>query len=208
MDHILPPSIAKLDRPLPDTPKMDRSMTESFMLEHSHHQNMDRSISDLESSTASLLPYRDDMIVPLSNQAHLALVTNQRNTLRSELRSQRAANSEVHASVSSLRRLALRLAVNISVKEKRIANSTRNLALSRNNEYLAGRSAEKRIEILTKCWKEEERRSREILDSLEQMNMLTLQCMVFAIYRPRLSNICLQLQTRIAINLLLGTNHG
>jgi len=68
------------------------------------------------------------------------------------------------------------MAVNISVKEKQITNTARNLASSRRKNYLSTREAEKRIEQLAKSLKEEEYRNRDILECLEKASMLTLQC--------------------------------
>jgi hypothetical protein len=101
---------------------------------------------------------------------------SQRNTLRAELKVQQAAGAEAKRSVASLRRLAFRMAVNISVKEKQIANSARHLAKGRKNTYLEGRDAEKRVEELKRALRIEEGRNKEILEALERASMLTLQC--------------------------------
>ncbi|KAF2471012.1 uncharacterized protein BDR25DRAFT_29042 [Lindgomyces ingoldianus] len=181
MENILPPSIAKLERPLPHTPKTDQSMSDSFILEHRPQspqivQGPRSPAIELEEAHPPMPPTKDETLTPLSNWAHLSLIKNQRNSLRTELSAQQVAGAEAKASVAALRRLAFRLAVNISVKEKQIANTARNLARSRKKDYISTRNADKRIEMLSKGWKEEERRNREILESLEKAAMLTLQC--------------------------------
>jgi len=68
------------------------------------------------------------------------------------------------------------MAVNISVKEKQITNTARNLAKSRTNHYLEGKDAQKRVEELKRALKIEEGRNKEILEALERASMLTLEC--------------------------------
>lgn len=177
MENILPPSISKLERPLPATPRMTQSMSDSFMLEHGYPRPQSPQTPDTSKSAAPQAPPKD--VLPpatLSNWAHLSLIKNQRNSLQTELKAHQVAGAEARASVAALRRLAFRLAVNISVKEKKIATATKELAGSRKNDYLASRNAEKRIEKLTRSLKEEERRNREILETLERASKLTLEC--------------------------------
>jgi predicted nucleic acid-binding Zn-ribbon protein len=88
------------------------------------------------------------------------------------LKSERIATAEAKASVAALRRLAFRLAVSISVKENRIANAARQLASSRKHDYVA----EKKIQALQESLQEEERRSRDILQTLERASALAVQC--------------------------------
>ncbi|KAF2182557.1 hypothetical protein K469DRAFT_636494 [Zopfia rhizophila CBS 207.26] len=177
MENMLPRSRSKIERPLPSTPRRERSMADSFIIEHNHPQQQtpQRPVPDLEDTHSPTPPLKNEPLTPLSNWAHLSLIKNQRNSLNSELKAQQVAGAEAKASVAALRRLAFRLAVNISVKEKKIANTARNLAHSRKKGYMSTRDAEKRIEELTKSWKAEERRNREILESLERAAMLTLQ---------------------------------
>lgn len=73
---------------------------------------------------------------PLSSIGHLGLIRNQRNALQSELRQQQASAADAKKSISSLRKLALRLAVRISVKEANIASHSKALAKARMNQYL------------------------------------------------------------------------
>lgn len=176
MEKILPPSISKLHHPLPK-PSMDRSMSESFMSDCSAilprtPSSTQSNIADSEQLNTSTT---EEALTPIANWAHLSLLKKDRIFLRSQLSAQQAANSEAQASVSALRRLAIRLAVNVSVKEKRIANTLRSLSQSRKNEYISSRNADERIEVLTKMWKDEERRNLELLESLERAAMLTLQ---------------------------------
>ena len=119
---------------------------------------------------------KDENFAPISNWAQLSFIKHQRNHLRAEVKAHQLANGEAKQNLSSLRRLAFRMAVNISVKEKQIAKTARSLASSRKNSYLSGRDAEKRIEQLTKSLRDEEYRNRDILECLEKASMLTLQC--------------------------------
>lgn len=112
----------------------------------------------------------------IANWAHLSYLKSQRNTLRAELKAHQIAGAEAKRSVTSLRRLAFRMAVNISVKEKQIATTARNLAKSRTNSYLESKDAHKRVEQLQRALRVEEGRNKEILEALERASMLTLQC--------------------------------
>ena len=160
----------------PAAAAMDRSMSSmdsSFMLDHwasQSHMLDSASSSDASSSKDT------DKLTPISNWAHLSYMKNQRNTLRAELKAHQVAGAEAKQSVASLRRLAFRMAVNISVKEKQIATSARNLVRSRKDHYLEGKDAQKRIDELKRALSVEEGRNREILDALERASMLTLQC--------------------------------
>ena len=177
-EHRLSSSLLKRDRSLSATPQIERtmSMTESFILEHLKHQSPQSPPSEPETSGPSSPRTKDEAFTPISNWAHLSYLKNQRNHLRAELKVHQHAGSEAKQSISSLRRLAFRMAVNISVKEKQITNTARNLASSRRKNYLSTREAEKRIEQLAKSLKEEEYRNRDILECLEKASMLTLQC--------------------------------
>lgn len=178
LDNIFPSGMSKMEKSLPSTPKMERSisMTDSFILEHLKQQPQQTSAHDPEDSHPGTPRTKDDGLTPISNWAHLSFIKNQRNHLRAELKAHQVAGAEAKQSISSLRRLAFRMAVNISVKEKQIAKTARNLACSRKNSYLSTRDAEKRIEQLTKSLKEEEYRNKDILEHLEKASMLTLQC--------------------------------
>ena len=121
-------------------------------------------------------PKEEDAPTVISNWAHLSYIKSQRNTLRAELKAHQVAGAEAKRSVSSLRRLAFRMAVNISVKEKQIATTARNLAKSRTSNYLEGKDAQKRVEELKRALRVEEGRNKEILEALERASMLTLQC--------------------------------
>lgn len=151
------------------------AMTDSFMLDH--RGSYRSSPNDRNTMNASHLQKTedDDGLTPISNWAHLNFLKNQRNTLRNELKVQALAGAEAKRSVSSLRRLAFRMAVNISVKEKQIATSAKNLSQSRKGNYLQGKDAEKRIESLKRALRIEEKRNVEVLEALERASMLTLQ---------------------------------
>lgn len=128
------------------------------------------------SQTPELTVGKDDSLTPISNWAHLNYIKTQRNALRADLKAHQIAGAEAKRSVTSLRKLAFRMAVNISVKEKQIATSARNLAKSRKAAYVDGRGAEKRLEELQRALRIEEKRNEEILEALERASMLTLEC--------------------------------
>lgn len=180
LEKILPASIVKGSRSTsrsrpPATPLLERSMTDSFMLEH---WGSSRSVPG-EPDAAKLIEQalkEDDLLTPISNWAHLSYIKKQRNNLRAELKAHQIAGAQVKRSVTSLRRLAFRMAINISVKEKQIATSAQSLAISRKGNYLQGKDAEKRIEGLRRALRVEECRNQEILAALERASMLTLEC--------------------------------
>ena len=130
----------------------------------------------------------EDKLTPITNWAHLSYIKSQRNNLRAELKAHQIAGAEAKQSVASLRRMAFRMAVNISVKEKQIATSARNLVRSRKSHYLDGKDAEKRIEELRRSLRIEEGRNKEILEALERASMLTLQCRCIVDGKPRSAN--------------------
>lgn len=177
MEQLITAEATPMDRSIasmPSMPKRNSFMSRSFTMEHSHP---DIELSLLPASRSSVVSTTsDDEATPqLTNWAYISLIKNQRNYFREGLKLEKLTSGEQRASVAALRRLAFRLAVNISVKETRIANSARQLALSRKKEYLSGKSAEARIEQLTQSLEYHEKRNREILESLEQTAMLTLQ---------------------------------
>jgi hypothetical protein len=183
LESILPVSMKRRDRSKSRprssaSPHLERSistMESSFMLDHwgSQSQTIDGSCTPDDNALSSK---DDDKLTPITNWAHLSYIKNQRNTLRAELKVHQVAGAEAKQSVTSLRRMAFRMAVNISVKEKQIATSARNLVRSRKSHYLDGRDAEKRVEELKRSLRIEEGRNKEILEALERASMLTLQC--------------------------------
>lgn len=177
VENLLPAGIVRRSsaRP-PATPHMERSissMADSFV---DYWGQCSRNAPDVDGAkTPEMVASKEDGLTPISNWAHLNYMKTQRNTLRAELKVQQVAGAEAKRSVASLRRLAFRMAVNISVKERQIATSARNLAKSRKSKYLEGRDAEKRVEELKRSLRVEEGRNREILEALERASMLTLQ---------------------------------
>jgi hypothetical protein len=154
------------------------SLTDNFMLEH---WGSSSKVPQTEHDGGKKLeppspPKEEDAPSIISNWAHLSYMKAQRNILRAELKAQQVAGTEAKKSVSSLRRLAFRMAVNISVKEKQVATTARNLAKSRSSNYAEGKNAQKRVEELKRALRVEEGRSKEILEALERASMLTLQC--------------------------------
>lgn len=172
-------ALLRRDRSASATPKIEPtiSMTDSFILEHLRQAGPQSPSSELDDESQFGSPRRDkETFAPISNWAHLSYLKNQRNQLRTQLKVHQVAGAEAKHSISSLRRLAFRMAVNISVKEKQIANTARNLASSRKKNYLSTRDTERRIAELTKSLQEEEFRNKDILECLEKASMLTLQC--------------------------------
>lgn len=159
----------------PGTPQMERSMssmTDSF----TDHWGVCARNPDRDGSMTPDPAAKEEGLTPISNWAHLNYMKSQRNNLRAELKAHQIAGAEAKRSVASLKRLAFRMAVNISAKERQIATSARNLARSRKNHYLEGKDAEKRVEALKRALRVEEGRNKEILEALERASMLTLQC--------------------------------
>lgn len=194
LENILPVSMSRPDRSksrsrVSTTPQMERStssMDSSFMLDHWGSQSLTLDGSSTPHNHASSSK-DDDKLTPITNWAHLSYIKNQRNSLRAELKAHQVAGAEAKQSVSSLRRMAFRMAVNISVKEKQIATSARNLVRSRKSHYLDGRDTEKRIEELKRSLRIEEGRNNEILEALERASMLTLQCKFMMYKTPDLT---------------------
>jgi hypothetical protein len=153
------------------------SMSGSFMQEHWGRSSSYAPRPEHDGQDAHNPPSNEvDAPHVITNWAHLSYIKAQRSTLRAELKAHQIAGTEAKRSVSSLRRLAFRMAVNISVKEKQIATTARNLAKSRTNNYLESKDAQKRVEQLQRALRVEEGRNKEILEALERASMLTLQC--------------------------------
>jgi hypothetical protein len=175
VENLLPAGIARRSKSRrAQSPHMERStssMADSFV----DYWGVCARNPDPEGALTPAI--QEDGLMPISNWAHLNYMKSQRNTLRTELKTQQIAGAEAKRSVASLRRLAFRMAVNISAKERQIAMSARNLMKSRASNYMDGRDAEKRVEALKRALRVEEGRNKEILEALERASMLTLQCM-------------------------------
>jgi hypothetical protein len=176
VENLLPAGIVRRRSSRPSaTPVMERSissMADSF----TDYWGVCARNPDRDGSTTPDPAAKEDSLTPISNWAHLNYMKSQRNNLRAELKAHQIAGAEAKRSVASLKRLAFRMAVNISVKERQIATSARNLAKSRKNHYLEGKDAEKRVDALKRALRVEEGRNKEILEALERASMLTLQC--------------------------------
>ena len=193
-ENAIPSSPLTRDRSASATLEVERtmSMTDSFILEHLKHADPQSPMSELDDSHHNT-PRKDKAtFAPISNWAQLSYLKNQRNQLRTELQLHQVADTEAKHSISSLRRLAFRMAANISIKEKQIANTARNLASSRKKNYLSTCDTERRIAELSKSLQEEEFRNKDILECLERASMLTLQCRF--LLRP--SYLCLNVLYR------------
>lgn len=183
VENLLPAGIARRSRSRPGpSPHMDRSISslgESFIDNHGVCTRQDA--PDIEGMMATDLGTKTkDALTPISNWAHLNYMKTQRNNLRAELKVHQIAGAEAKRSVTSLRRLAFRMAVNISIKERKIATTARILATNRKSNYLEGRNTEKKVEELKRALRIEEGRNKEILEALERASMLTLQCKLSA----------------------------
>ncbi|KAL5409864.1 hypothetical protein PMIN03_005698 [Paraphaeosphaeria minitans] len=176
-ENTIPSTFLGRDRSASAMPKAERtiSMTDSFILEHLRQAGPQPHPSQLDDESPGPPRKDKETFAPISNWAHLSYLKNQRNQLRTQLKVHQTAGAEAKHSISSLRRLAFRMAVNISVKEKQIANTARNLASSRKKNYLSSQDTEKRIAGLIKSLQEEEFRNKDILECLEKASMLTLQ---------------------------------
>lgn len=169
--------------PQSSVPRSVSSMSSSFMQEHWGRSSSYTSKPEHDGEdTHNPQSKEEDAPHVIANWAHLSYIKAQRNTLRAELKAHQIAGAEAKRSVSSLRRLAFRMAVSISVKEKQIATTARNLAKSRTNHYLEGKDAQNRVEQLQRALRIEEDRNKEILAALERASMLTLQCKLAALW--------------------------
>jgi cell division protein FtsB len=110
----------------------------------------------------------------ISNIGSLGLVRGQRNVLQSQLKVQQTATIEAKRSVSSLRKLALRLAVHISVKEARLASHARALAQSRLSQYVVQRNQQDQIDKLAAALQETEQQAQQLLEGLTKVAPLPL----------------------------------
>lgn len=137
---------------------------------------MDRSISSLfaGSSTRAHSPDKvekaknasGDLESNLSALGHVGLVKHQRNLLRQELEQQRLQTDEQRNAAASLRRLTLRLAVQLSVKEARIASHNQALSRSRSTLYKTSREKDSTIDELQFGLKEYQRQAKDLLNIL------------------------------------------
>lgn len=180
-ENTIPSALLRRDRSASAKPKVERtmSMTDSFILEHLRQTGHQSPPSELDDESPGSPRKDKESFAPISNWAHLSYLKNQRNQLRTQIKVHQVAGAEAKQSISSLRRLAFRMAVNISVKEKQIANTARNLASSRKKSYLSTQDTERKIAELSRSLEEEEARNRDILECLEKASMLTLQCICF-----------------------------
>ncbi|KAK7525130.1 uncharacterized protein IWZ02DRAFT_489473 [Phyllosticta citriasiana] len=115
---------------------------------------------------------REETGVPIPNVSQPPSGHDTREKLRSVIQGEHAATAE---SICQLRRLAVRLVVNIHVKEVKTAQAARSLAQSRRNDYLQSRKHEGRIAQLQVTLAQYERRNRELLHHLESNDQFALQ---------------------------------
>jgi hypothetical protein len=107
---------------------MDRSMSflsSGFLTQdHSPTGEKSRGMADLESNLSAL--------------GHVGIVKYQRDLLRNELKQLKVQTDQQKSSAVALRRLALRLAVQVSVKESSINRHADALSRSRLTQYVDG----------------------------------------------------------------------
>lgn len=101
---------------------------------------------------------------PVSNWAHLQVLKRQRNSLRDELGLQLLANEDINQSAATLRRLSLRLAASVAVKNKKVVDQANSIKGLRKKDYIDGRDQQKKLEQVVSDMLKVEQLSRDIID--------------------------------------------
>lgn len=156
---------------------------------------MDRSIASLRagSSTRSHSPDLErstslpvvDLESNLSALGHVGIVKHQRNALRRELEQQQLRSDEQKQTSASLRRLSLRLAVQISVKEARIASHAQALSRSRSAQYTSSRGKDTAIVQLQSDFEDYRHQAQELLKTLEDGHVGAARGACYALWTLR-----------------------
>jgi hypothetical protein len=102
----------------------------------------------------------------LSALGHVGIVKYQRDALRTQLNGQRLQTEREKQTAASLRRLTLRLAAQVSVKEARINSNAQALARSRLTQYVGSRQKDDVITQLQNGNREYHRQAQELLKIL------------------------------------------
>jgi hypothetical protein len=143
----------------PHTPTSERPGTSSSVL------------SQLESNTSAL--------------GRVGLLKYQREALRHQLQQQYLINKKQGQSASALRKLALRLSVQISVREAQLNNHAEALSRSRLTQYLSERENDANVKQLLRVVKIYERQGEDIIRALDDGGTVAPKSMqLFSKQRP------------------------
>lgn len=144
-----------MDRPISFSSSGGLSRSGSRTRPDSRPGTSDRSkpFSDLESNTSAL--------------GHVGLLKHQREALRNQLQQQYLVNGKQQQAASSLRKLALRLSVQISVREARLKSHTEALSRSRLAQYLNERYHDSTLQQLLAVLKSYEDQGEDLLQALD-----------------------------------------
>src|SRR5215469_7306836 len=115
--------------------------------------------SDLESNTSAL--------------GHVGLLKHQREALRNQLQQQYLINGKQKQATSSLRKLALRLSVQVSVREARLKSHAEKLSRSRLAQYLNERHHDSTLKQLHAVLKGYEDQGDDLLRALDNGSLAT-----------------------------------
>jgi hypothetical protein len=115
--------------------------------------------SDLESNTSAL--------------GHVGLLKHQREALRNQLQQQCLINGKQKQATSSLRKLALRLSVQISVREARLKSHAEALSRSRLAQYLNEKHHDSTLKRLLTVLKGYEDQGQDLLRALDNGSPVT-----------------------------------
>jgi hypothetical protein len=116
-------------------------------------------VSDLESNTSAL--------------GHVGLLKHQREILRNQLKQQYLINGKQKQTTSSLRKLALRLSVQISVRDASLKSHAEALSRSRLAQYLNERHHDNTLKRLLAVLKGYEDQGEDLLRTLDNNGGLT-----------------------------------
>ena len=116
-----------------------------------------KAFSDLESNTSAL--------------GHVGLLKHQREALRSQLQQQYLITGKQKQATSSLRKLALRLSVQVSVREARLKSHAEALSKSRLARYLDERHHDNALKQLFAILKEYEDQGDHLLHTLDNESL-------------------------------------
>jgi hypothetical protein len=118
-----------------------------------------------------------------SSLGRVGLLKYQREALRQQLLQQYLINNKQGESVSALRKLALRLSIQISVREARLKDHAAALSRSRLTQYLSERQKDDNVKELLGVLKDYERQAEDIIRTLDERSgpsksglQLTLYC--------------------------------
>ena len=97
------------------------------------------------------------------DSAHLSLVKSQRSSSQLDLQAQKDATAAANRSASQLRRVAMRLAARLAVRDSRVSAQAKSLQRVRMSQYTAERSAEAQIARLCSTLDEKEQKAQDLV---------------------------------------------